>query len=321
MRIVLLTALIAACACDRLEGNELGRQRAAVFGGALDTTTSGVVMLFDGPADGPRSLCSAVVLAPRIAVTAAHCVSEAKPYRVQLGNDETSAARSIAVASVAIYPRYTMPGDDQRAGFDLAVVTLADDAGVAPIPIATSDTLVDGANVTVIGFGQSDKLDGASIGARRSAVVPVSRTCARLFGTGTDAAGFCGGDSGGAVISNGVLVGVIGFGLERGCAPPGYATRVAPYARWLQSFIEGAPDTTCASTCPPDVSCTFTGRDAGVVAAPPAEESSGCTSAHAPANGGLWLALLLLRTRTSRRTRARTPARTPGAGTAPSRRS
>lgn len=252
-------------------------------------------MLFDGPSDGPHNLCSAIVVGARVVVTAAHCLDATKSYRVQLGSDEKAMGRSIAVSEVHAYPRYTGPGDDQRAGFDLAVAITAEDLGVAPMPLASdADGILDGASVDVVGFGQSDRLSGSSIGVRYRATVPVVGVCERLFGTGTESAGFCGGDSGGAVVSAGKLVGVIAFGLKPQCAPPGFATRVAPYARWVRSFIDGAGDAKCGSTCPADSVCTLTQNvDAGVDAGPPVvEEPDGC--AIRPRGGDHFVALLAL---------------------------
>lgn len=317
-RAALLSVLLVSCSS---EGEDLSLSRGAVFGGEKDATTSSVVMLFNGPADGPHDLCSAVVVAPRVVVTAAHCVADAsRSYRVQLGDNEKAMAASIPVSSVHVYPRFTAPGDDQRAGYDLAVLRLERDVGVPAATLPEKDAL--GAEVDVVGFGMSASEDMASTGVRFRARVPVSEVCDRLFGTGDATHGFCGGDSGGAAFStSGELVGVIGFGVKPGCAPPGYATRVAPYAAWIRTFIDGAGDATCSSSCPPPAFCRFTQKDAGVATEPEPEPDKGCGVARHGASAPLaWLAILLaLRTRTSRRSRARRPPGTPATGRAASR--
>ena len=258
-------------ACLSPESPAVGAQASAIVGGTPDVTHTAVVAFLDGPLDGPHHICSATIVAPRVVVTAAHCLTgdSTTRYHVQLGSDVKAPERSIDVDSVVVYPRYVRPGDDQRAGLDLAVATLVEDVGVSPIalPAGDDDGLRAGASVVQVGFGQTDAAVIESAGARFSVSAPVTSTCARLFASGDSAHRFCGGDSGGAVLlrdASGVerLVGVISFGLTPLCAPPGYATRVAPYRAWIASFITGSGDRSCA-TCPPASFCSDTQIDAG----------------------------------------------------------
>lgn len=321
----LMVAVVAsfAAACSAGDPERTAHTTQPVFGGVADTTTDGVVALVDGPIDGPHDVCSAVVVAPRIALTAAHCVSDAtRTYRILIGERVDASARSVAVAEVHVHPRYTMPGDDQRAGYDLAVVRLAEDAGVTPIVVASDpDGVAEGSSVELVGFGESNLADAASVGVRHRAPAPVDMVCDRLLAVGDPTHGFCGGDSGGAVLgkSSGgnALVGIIAFGTKPACAPPGWATRVAPYAGWIASFVSGSDDLACA-TCPPPGFCAGT-QDAGVDAAledagsdagsPPPNDSHGCSCSTANARSGAWslgLAVLVIAARRRARIRTRT---------------
>lgn len=300
---LLAVGILALSSCNE-ESPPLGSMSAPVFGGAIDTSTEAVVALLDGPVDGPHNICSAVVIGPRVLLTAAHCVDDpAKKYHVRLGSAVATSTRSIDAASVHVYPSYREPGEDQRAGYDLAVVLLAEDASVTPVALAREDAIAEGELVDVIGFGQRDPIDLSSTGVRYRARVPVVTACDRLLGTGDETHGFCGGDSGGAVLRGGALVGVIGFGVRPQCAPPGWATRVVPYSFWIDSFVRGAPDEACA-LCPPPGHCPATQPDAGTTRPSPSPQpgaEGGCRLGRSRSSQfALLLALLLLRMRTRR---------------------
>jgi secreted trypsin-like serine protease len=305
-------AAVLLFGCNALEVEDrTERTSSPVFGGAADPATESVVALLDGPLDGPHDLCSATIVAPRVALTAAHCVLDAsKSYHLRFGSMVSAASRAIEVKEVHRHPSFTAPGDDQRAGFDLAVLVLAEDAGVAAMPLASEPDGV-ATSVELVGFGVSELADAASIGARHRVTAPVVTTCDRLLGLGDETHGVCGGDSGGAVIREGKLVGVIGFGLRPACAPPGWATRVAPYARWIASFSTAAPDPTCASTCPEPGHCDATqgvvdaGADAGADAGPSHEspETSSCAASRAGSTSSFAWSLALVALLLGRRAR------------------
>jgi trypsin len=290
--------------CGERPTEESSHVGAAVFGGAADPT-DGVVAVLLGPVDAPTALCSGVAVSSRIVVTAAHCIAGASGARVQVGARLDVPAQTVDVAQMIPYPSYRSEGNDQLAGYDLALVRTVSDLQVTPIAVAsTPDDLAVGSAIDVVGFGRTNPLDPASTGVRTRARLTVSVLCDRLFGAGDETHGFCNGDSGGAVLSptTGALVGVIGFGVKAACEPPGYSTRIAPYARWIASFVDGADDSTC-STCPAPAICPALEPDAGPVADAdgevgplndvPAEAHGGCSTS-ARERGGVAGAMLVL---------------------------
>ena len=291
--LVAIAALLVSCAAR--DPDPTDRRSSAVIGGAADATHGAVVAVLDGPLDAPHDVCSGVVVGPRVVVTAAHCLTElADPvFHVQLGADVKAPTRSIAVTRAIAYPRYTGPGDDQRAGLDLAVLLLAEDAGVAPIalPTADDDGLAPGAPIEIVGFGETIADDPTTAGQRRHVTAAIDTTCDRLLAVGDDAHVACGGDSGGALLAIGSdavprLVGVVAFGVKAHCAAPVYGTRIAPYRRFIQSFIDGAGDDACATTCPDAGFCPETQRDAGAPTDAVAETTNDAGTAPSDAGGG-----------------------------------
>jgi secreted trypsin-like serine protease len=268
-----LVGLLVSCASPTAPSREqVDHVASPILGGVPDTDHPSIVAVLDGPLDGPHDVCSGVVVAARVVVTAAHCLTERTDpvFHVQLGTDVEAPTRSIDVTRAVPYPRYTGPGDDQRAGLDVAVLVLAEDAGVPAVALPTTDDdgLSTGGSIEVVGFGETIADDPSSAGQRRRTTAPLDALCDRLLAAGDATHTACGGDSGGALLATGTdgvprLVGIVAFGIKAHCAPPFYATRIAPYRRFIQSFIDGAGDDACVTTCPAAGFCPETQRDAG----------------------------------------------------------
>lgn len=248
---VLSAAALVACAAS---GETQARTEQPVIGGALDTTHDAVVSIETTLDAGMPELCSGVVIAPRVVLTAGHCTlgQDASTLVVGFGTSAGAPLRTARIASVMTYPAFTGTEDDKAGGLDLGVVVLAKDAGVTPIPIASSGGAV-GDPVVVVGFGLSNAGDMQTRGTRRSGATRIVAECSGVISFGDASVGACHGDSGGALLSSGsageALLGIVWGGRDYACDPPSYATRIDRMRDWIASVVAAAPS--CgAGACP-----------------------------------------------------------------------
>lgn len=208
--------------------------------------------------------CSGVVVAPRVVVTAAHCVAPGQG---------TGTAGDATITQVWI-DRYYDGGVDH----DLAALRLDRDTGVAPLAIAAPQL---GA-VRLVGFGAT--VVNGPRGTRHAVetqVIEIDPRHARAGGSGMTT---CTGDSGGAAIDpNGALVGVITAG-DDACATASFLVRPdyePQLAEVIAAWSDPAPPTdpcgfegTCAAACPMvDLDCPL-----GGLAGTTCEEATDCES-------------------------------------------
>jgi len=221
---VAAVAAAAACAADP---PATANHAAAITNGALDGGHPAVV----GLVAGGLVFCTGTLVAPRVVVTAGHCIGRRELRVVFGGSLADGELRDVA---------------DQRAHPGFELIGLVDDIGVlllaepAPSEIAPvamrRDALpesVVGEPLVVVGFGKTSAEPAAESGRKRVGTAMVTAVDAGSLALGAQPSQTCMGDSGGPALlaRDGVdqLVGVTSSGDAR-CEQYGRDTRVDVHA-------------------------------------------------------------------------------------------
>ena len=217
----------------------------AVIGGAEGeraTARSSVMVL-----SSRGGVCTAVLVAPDILLTAAHCAAGASEYRIHY-KDAAGTPVLIAPAAVKLHPGFS-PGAEKtrRKSVDLALVRAP-----APLPGTFAPATLSsggagaGAQVTVSGYGVAREGDGRSSGTFRSAALSVVEP----YGPGKillwasdrhGRAGACQGDSGGPVTeASGAVLAITSWAsgpAGRACGALTQAVLVGPQRAWIDAIL------------------------------------------------------------------------------------
>lgn len=250
--------------------SDLGRTSAPITAGiaATDAADAAVVALVDArllcEAVGAHASCSGVVIAPRVVLTAAHCVEGLPPsaFEIFFGTSvhfEGSDGVFVGVNEIAVHPGYATDGR-----FDLALLRLVGDAPVTPAALAAS--LEDGAvgtTVRSVGFGQPSA--GGDSGDKREGTLHVDAIDAIAIHLSPGPSLTCKGDSGGPAFAGPLVIGVTARG-DAQCTMFSVLTRVDPFVDpFVAPFIASpgpAPITVtpnlaaCSEPCALDASCS-----------------------------------------------------------------
>ena len=274
-----MAALVVTGGCQRAPA----AHQLAIIDGTLSPDHPGVVYLHD-PAS-PRS-CSGTVIAPRVVVTAKHCLMDtlATDWIVAVGDvtgpeEERIAEYAVADMRLAGDPAVLVQGD----GEDIAVVLLAEDFGYEIIPWAAvlPADFVLGSDVTLRAYGDTDPTDQIVIGTRMER----SATAYDILpGTFAADVGGCNGDSGGPGLdAHGTVVGVASYADLPACGGWTRFERVDVQAALIQAAIDetggvgdgdGDADTDADADADADVGSE---RDGGPAEPDPPATSGGCS--------------------------------------------
>ncbi len=229
--------VIAGCAL-------VAPQAAAIVGGQAGgpVETSAVMVLHDR-----GGICSGVVIAPEVVLTAAHCVPAGAAVRVHF----REAGQPVLLATQAIrrHPEYRANAVQERTrSIDLALIRLPSPlpARFEPASLSTRSSPA-AASVTAAGFGLTREGDPSTTGSWRSvtlqAVQPYGPSAVLLWAKGAAGAGACQGDSGGPITDGRDSVFAITSwttGLSgRSCGDLTQGALLGPQRRWIDSILGG----------------------------------------------------------------------------------
>lgn len=196
---------------------------------------------------GGAGFCTASVLAANVILTAAHCVTSLPNMRVHFG-DTSSPPRLIEIAAVAVHPQFHVNAIASRErSVDLALIKLKTPlpAEFQPLEIGSGEI---GLNMPLelAGFGLTIEGNGRSAGKLLQGEVTLRAPLSNLLlwmegkNVGTKNTGACTGDSGGPVLQNGALVGVITWttgDAGHHCGKLTQAIRLAPQMGWIRNVM------------------------------------------------------------------------------------
>jgi hypothetical protein len=192
-------------------------------------------------------VCSAVVLARDVVLTAAHCVTGADDHRVHF-RSESGEPVLIVPAAKAVHSHYNDKAiQERRISIDLALVRLP-----SPLPARFSEATLTGSKpakdspLSVSGYGVAREGDAKSTGTFRTAslkaIEPYGQSRVLVWAKGAGASGACQGDSGGPILSGGAVVAITswaGGGTGRACGSLTQGILVGPQRPWIDGVLAG----------------------------------------------------------------------------------
>jgi V8-like Glu-specific endopeptidase len=206
-----------------------------IIGGTTDSGDPSAVLL-----GGGGGWCSGTLIAPRVVLTAGHCISPSNNF-VYFGPQYLGDAGG-AVVSVA--QSYTNPAyvSSNFRDADIGVVILATPSNVPPTAINTValDASDVGQDLHIVGFGGTASPTEPEF-TKMQVTTAITGVTAKEIAAGPS---ICGGDSGGPAMLtvNGapVVAGVTSWHSTQACGGDAGFARVDLYAQWIQQQIDAA---------------------------------------------------------------------------------
>jgi len=236
-----------------------GTAQASVIGGKVATQGQYPWMAFIVVSEGEEILtCSGSVIAPKVVLTAAHCVvneetgaqRSAAAYRVITGvvNWKSPERQVSTVTRLIPYPKF---GTARNAFGDAAVLALSEPVAAPRIPIAKGTRFLRiGTRARVMGWGDAHfEQKGVTETLRWAKTVVEGTPCEGLWGRicvvdfPKFKSGACSGDSGGPLVAYYKKRGWVEFGIAQAvfdrCTTrrPQLFTRTDVLAKWITGRV------------------------------------------------------------------------------------
>jgi hypothetical protein len=188
-----------------------------------------------------QAFCTGTLVAPRSVITAGHCVDGQDPtqFTFGIGATQDQLDSQISVVAGVAHPQFDM----QQLVNDVAVITLGEDAPIAPMPMNPSmDQSWIGKQVTLVGFGVDDGPSQSNAGIKRKVDVTIDQVDPQtLHYTTQQGQTACNGDSGGPAFADQggqlVVAGITSYG-DQNCQQFGVYTRVDAYLDFINEQIQ-----------------------------------------------------------------------------------
>jgi Trypsin len=240
----LRTTALIACGCALIACNDAPTPTSSttapawITEGTLDESDEAVVAIgFRRVLCGDQFLptCTGTLVAPRVVLTAAHCVDRRIPLEVFFGTDVSKDGVFVGVVSATPHPSF----DDEDNANDVALLLLDRVAPAEPIPMV--DEALDGAfmgtQARIVGFGHT-AAGADDAGLKMEGTSDISVVTPDVFEIVPGPSMTCHVDSGGPVFvtveGQERLAGVTSSG-DLQCASVGVNTQVGAH---LASFID-----------------------------------------------------------------------------------
>lgn len=226
---VVLAMSASLAACEPAAPDMWSDSQGIVGGNVTDGYPAVVAVSF------PQNDYTGTVITPRVVLTVAHGVDETVGTSavaeglVTIGTSVDAPDRVVGTTDARMHRYYNV---DTGKYYDIALVLLAEDAGVEPMDVyfgALDEVLISGDPVRVVGYGRtSQAID--DYGTKRESLITLSELTARTLGYYTPGPLPCNGDSGSPhLIELDGIETLIGISKSSNCADSSTATRVAPY--------------------------------------------------------------------------------------------
>ncbi|MFS8131323.1 MAG: trypsin-like serine protease [Candidatus Dojkabacteria bacterium] len=226
-RIILIFMLIAFVLVTMLatyviQRNQSPTDAQALFGGRIESGYPSAGFLLIETTAGGLKLCGYSVLSGRVAITASHCVDDAKNIYMGRGDFNQDTSNLLKVDKAVQKAGWV---ESKARSSDFAVLNFSDTKGFFS-SFAEVASVVEGCKYRVVAYGRTENAGDSSQPPRKSTSLCATSITQDTFLVQGNNAGICFGDSGSPVFFDGTnrVVGVITSILKQ----PGSSDTASP---------------------------------------------------------------------------------------------